>query len=429
MRALDAAFAAEPRPLTVLGWSLGGQLALAWALARPERVARLVLVGTTPRFVAGDGWDCAMSRQTLERFGDELHVSWRATVLRFLTLQMRGSEHGHAALALLRRELFARGEPSRATLREALALLVATDLRADAGRVAQPVLVVTGNRDTLAPAAAGAWLAADPAERPPGGDRRRRARAVPVAPGRIRPRRSRRFSMNVDPSPDADPSALEARAVRRHFARAAATYDAAAVLQREVGTRMVERLDVVRLAPAAILDAGCGTGEALPELAARYPRARRVALDVALPMLAAARVRTRERRSLLGRLLASGRRPDGKRAFVRLRRRGRPSLRSRRVRARLEQPHAAVGRRSAARARRAPSRPRGGRARDVHDVRTRHAEGAACRVPRRRRAAARRAFRRHARHRRPARPRGIRGSGDADGDVDAHLSGRPVARP
>ncbi len=160
VRALDAAFAAEPRPLTVLGWSLGGQLALAWALARPERVARLVLVGTTPRFVAGDGWDCAMSRQTLERFGDELHVSWRATVLRFLTLQMRGSEHGHAALALLRRELFARGDPSRATLREALALLVATDLRADAGRVTQPVLVVTGKRDALAPAAAGAWLAA-----------------------------------------------------------------------------------------------------------------------------------------------------------------------------------------------------------------------------------------------------------------------------
>jgi len=99
-------------------------------------------------------------------------------------------------------------------------------------------------------------------------------------------------------------AALDARAVRRHFGRAAATYDAAAVLQREVGTRMMERLDVVRLDPAAILDAGCGTGEALPELAARYPKARRVALDVALPMLAAARARTAERRSLLDRLLS-----------------------------------------------------------------------------------------------------------------------------
>ncbi|HSD77385.1 MAG TPA: alpha/beta fold hydrolase [Solirubrobacteraceae bacterium] len=159
VRSLDAAFAGEPQPLTVLGWSLGGQLAIAWALARPERVARLVLVGTTPRFAAADGWDCALSAQTLARFGDELHVSWRATVLRFLTLQMRGGEHGHAALAALRRELFARGEPSRPLLRDALALLAATDLREAVGRVAQPALVVAGGRDTLAPAAAGRWLA------------------------------------------------------------------------------------------------------------------------------------------------------------------------------------------------------------------------------------------------------------------------------
>jgi pimeloyl-[acyl-carrier protein] methyl ester esterase len=160
VRALDAAFEAERHPVSVVGWSLGGQLALAWALRRPGRIARLVLVGTTPRFVAGEGWECALSGETLARFGDELHVSWRATVLRFLTLQMRGSEHGRAALASLRRELFARGTPSRPVLREALAVLATTDLRADVGRVAVQTLVVAGDRDTLAPAAAGRWLAA-----------------------------------------------------------------------------------------------------------------------------------------------------------------------------------------------------------------------------------------------------------------------------
>ncbi len=109
--------------------------------------------------------------------------------------------------------------------------------------------------------------------------------------------------MSAD-SRDPDPAAIDPRAVRRHFARAAATYDAAAVLQREVGARMAERLDIVRLAPGAILDAGCGTGEALPELAARYPKAGRVALDIALPMLARARSRAEEGRSVMSRLLA-----------------------------------------------------------------------------------------------------------------------------
>ena len=104
---------------------------------------------------------------------------------------------------------------------------------------------------------------------------------------------------------DDDPGAVDERAVRRHFARAAATYDDAAVLQREVSRRMAERLDVVKLVPAAILDAGCGTGDAQADLALRYPAARQVALDVALPMLREAIAKAGERRSVLSRLFAA----------------------------------------------------------------------------------------------------------------------------
>jgi malonyl-CoA O-methyltransferase len=111
--------------------------------------------------------------------------------------------------------------------------------------------------------------------------------------------------VTADPPRSPDPFAIDSRAVRRQFARAASTYDASAVLQREVGARMMERLDLIRLTPSVILDAGCGTGEALPELAARYPQSRRVALDVALPMLLAARERIRAGRSLVERLLSA----------------------------------------------------------------------------------------------------------------------------
>ena len=58
-----------------------------------------------------------------------------------------------------------------------------------------------------------------------------------------------------------DGARLDRVSMRRAFERAAGTYDSAAVLQREVGQRMAERLGIVRLDPAAILDAGCGTGE------------------------------------------------------------------------------------------------------------------------------------------------------------------------
>jgi len=107
----------------------------------------------------------------------------------------------------------------------------------------------------------------------------------------------------------AAPLDLDRAQVRRAFERAAATYDGAAVLQREVGQRMAERLGVVRMQPGAILDAGCGTGAALGELHARYPDARLIGLDLALNMTLAARDRSmvaaRSARSLLGRVLGS----------------------------------------------------------------------------------------------------------------------------
>src|SRR5215468_4678224 len=91
--------------------------------------------------------------------------------------------------------------------------------------------------------------------------------------------------------PEGDPARLDPAQVRRAAERAAATYDEAAVLHREVGRRMAERLALIKLQPARILDAGCGTGEALAELRARYPEATLVGLDLAFGMVIAARRR------------------------------------------------------------------------------------------------------------------------------------------
>ncbi|HEX3632623.1 MAG TPA: pimeloyl-ACP methyl ester esterase BioH [Casimicrobiaceae bacterium] len=153
-------FASLPEAPTVLGWSLGGAVALQWALDRPDAVAKLILVAATPCFVARDDWPHAISGETLRRFGDELAVSYRTTLQRFVTLQLRGSEHQHELLGQMRTQLFTRGAPTRQSLEDALDALAAIDLRARVGAITQPALVIAGQRDTLVPAAAGAWLAA-----------------------------------------------------------------------------------------------------------------------------------------------------------------------------------------------------------------------------------------------------------------------------
>jgi len=87
----------------------------------------------------------------------------------------------------------------------------------------------------------------------------------------------------------ADPFQLDSLELRRSFARAAASYDAAAPLQREIADRLLGRLDLVRIAPMAVLDAGCGTGYCARALGQRYRRARLTGLDLASPMLRQAR--------------------------------------------------------------------------------------------------------------------------------------------
>jgi malonyl-CoA O-methyltransferase len=89
----------------------------------------------------------------------------------------------------------------------------------------------------------------------------------------------------------AEPS-IDKRLARRSFEQAAATYDAAAVLQHEVCRRALDRLDYIRHRPATILDAGSGTGNAQRALARRYPQSYLIALDVALGMLRCGRNRT-----------------------------------------------------------------------------------------------------------------------------------------
>lgn len=92
---------------------------------------------------------------------------------------------------------------------------------------------------------------------------------------------------------DRTPQKLDKQKARRSFSRAAAQYDDLAVLQQEVGRRMIERLDTMRITPRTILDIGCGTGRDTEALMRRYPAAQVIGLDFAVPMLQRTRRRGR----------------------------------------------------------------------------------------------------------------------------------------
>lgn len=73
--------------------------------------------------------------------------------------------------------------------------------------------------------------------------------------------------------------------IGKSFGRAASSYEEVAVLQKEVATRLIERLELVQLKPELILDVGSGTGFCSRLLEKRYKKTNIVSLDLSHAML------------------------------------------------------------------------------------------------------------------------------------------------
>jgi len=159
LEALAGAVArAAPRRCHVVGWSLGGEVALAWARRAPHQVRRLALIATTPCFAGRPGWPCATAPAVLREFGRLLAADRAGTVARFIAVQARGDARARRVASVLQQ--FSASGATDGVLAAGLAVLLDADLRRELRRVAQPALVLHGARDRIVPPAAGRGLAA-----------------------------------------------------------------------------------------------------------------------------------------------------------------------------------------------------------------------------------------------------------------------------
>jgi pimeloyl-[acyl-carrier protein] methyl ester esterase len=160
LTALASAIEARlPREATLIGWSLGGMIALEITRLRGDRVPGLVLVTTTPKFIAGDDWPHGMPPALLADFARRLREDYRRTVQNFLALQTRGDDQALATLRELKRRVDLRPAPAQEALETGLGILEAADLRAAVPGIAAPALVISGQHDRLTPPGASEWLA------------------------------------------------------------------------------------------------------------------------------------------------------------------------------------------------------------------------------------------------------------------------------
>lgn len=175
----DALAAQIPHAATVVGWSLGGMLALAFAARHPTRVARLVLLASTARFVAleagagavpmsatdPDGahhWP-GLAAATVDTFRTGFATDPTATLKRFIALQSLGERERKRVQACLAHYLADPAVLPTATLAglaQGLDILARSDLRAMLAQIPQPCLILHGEHDALMPLAAAHALAA-----------------------------------------------------------------------------------------------------------------------------------------------------------------------------------------------------------------------------------------------------------------------------
>jgi malonyl-CoA O-methyltransferase len=305
-----------PPHAAVLGWSLGGMVALELARARAD-LAALVLVATTPCFLAREDWAAGMEPAVMQGFAAGLAGDYRRTIANFLALQTWGDERATEALRSLRASLSSHGEPDPRALATGLDMLRAADLRDGLARIALPTLVIAGEHDRITPAAAGRELAS----RLPSARYREIAKAghapflshadevtheverflafmtaapdatTPAAP--MTPAPDRLSATRGAPAAAEDPYELDVARVRDSFSGAARRYDEAAVLQKRVRDELLDRLDVLTMQPKTVVDLGAGTGHGSAALRRRYGEARVLAIDIAPGMLVEAGRRQR----------------------------------------------------------------------------------------------------------------------------------------
>ncbi len=142
----------------VLGWSLGGLIAQRIALNQPDRIRRLVLVGSTPCFVNKADWDAGINPANFESFAQAVNSDYKATILQFLTLQCMKADDARSTLKQLRASFETRPTPTQTTLQRALQILLDADLRDEVASIRKPTLLIHGDRDTLAPVQAAHWM-------------------------------------------------------------------------------------------------------------------------------------------------------------------------------------------------------------------------------------------------------------------------------
>ncbi len=149
---VDAIYQVLPeQPCVLLGWSLGGNIALRLAEKYPQRVKSLILMASNPCFVEKEAW-AGVDGRVLKAFAVNMQKNGAATLLRFMSLQVQGMSDMKSCLQKIKTAMQACAMPTETVLMGGLAILQAVEQRNALQTIKIPVQIILGDQDNLVPA-------------------------------------------------------------------------------------------------------------------------------------------------------------------------------------------------------------------------------------------------------------------------------------
>ena len=134
----------------IIGWSLGGLLALEMAKMAPDRVEAVVMLASNPCFVARGNWP-GVRLEVLDGFAEQLRSEPQQTLMRFMALQVNGLPDARLRLQQIKQAVLSRPAANLVSLEQGLNTLKHQDLRETLAHLTCPVSTVLSGRDTLVP--------------------------------------------------------------------------------------------------------------------------------------------------------------------------------------------------------------------------------------------------------------------------------------
>ena len=156
---LDELLPLVPSGATIVGWSLGSQLALRAAQRLGTWVRALVLLNPTPRFLNAPDWPHGVDGAVMDDFAHGLQHNPEQLLRDFFELQLRGSRTTPHLMQQLRATMMNHGVATPAALAAGLHVLATQDLRSGAALIPQRTLIISGQHDRVTPPGAAQALA------------------------------------------------------------------------------------------------------------------------------------------------------------------------------------------------------------------------------------------------------------------------------